>query len=186
MGSVPYHLNCNAAPIPGCAPVFRQTSRCYPAGAQNRRSGQNPEGSLSAPRRRALLLSHRVAEFEGRVNALLDYAETHPQATLGEPEAGARQLSRDCLLRRGFGGVAARSATADPGDLCPVIASEAWQSRRRSKHRSPKGIARFVKDRASLLAMTKWVRVRANRSSPLGCGPALAAKGSPRNPAFVI
>ncbi len=51
---------------------------------------------------------------------------------------------------------------------CPGIASEAWQSRRRSKHRSPKGIARFVKDRASLLAMTKWVRVRANRSSLWG------------------
>ena len=97
MGSVPYHLNCNADPIPGCAPVFRQTSRCYPAGAPNRRSGQNPEGSLSAPRRRALPLEHRVAEFEGRVNAMLDYAETHSQATLGELAAEARQLSRDCF-----------------------------------------------------------------------------------------
>ncbi len=40
-----------------------------------------------------------------------------------------------------------------------VIASAAWQSRRRSKHRSPVEIA-IRQRRTTLLAMTKWVRVR--------------------------
>ena len=92
---------------------------------------------MSAPSQRALLLSHRVAEFERRVNALLDYAETHPPATLGELAAEARQLEPG-LLRPGHGGTAGaafpgtgsippapvwwggqvqRSATAEPGDL---------------------------------------------------------------------
>ena len=52
---------------------------------------------MSAPSQRALLLEHRVAEFKGRVNALLDYAEIHPQATFAELEAQARQLGRDCF-----------------------------------------------------------------------------------------
>ena len=39
-----------------------------------------------------------------------------------------------------------------------VIASAAWQSRRRSKHRSPVEIA-IRQRRTTLLAMTKWVRV---------------------------
>ena len=62
---------------------------------------------MSTQSQRALLLRHSVAEFERRVNAILDYAETHPQATLAELEAEARRLSRDCfapvlegLLRR--------------------------------------------------------------------------------------
>ena len=52
---------------------------------------------MSTQSRRALLLSHSVAEFERRVNAILDYEETHPQATLGELEAEARRLSWDCF-----------------------------------------------------------------------------------------
>jgi hypothetical protein len=52
---------------------------------------------MSTQNQRALLLRHSVAEFERRVNGLLDYAETHPQATLGELEAEARQMSRDCF-----------------------------------------------------------------------------------------
>ena len=38
-----------------------------------------------------------MAEFERRVNALLDYEEVYPQATLGELEAEARRRSRDCF-----------------------------------------------------------------------------------------
>lgn len=52
---------------------------------------------MSIQSQRALLLRYSVAEFERRVNALLDYEEAHPQATLGELEAEARQLSRDCF-----------------------------------------------------------------------------------------
>ena len=52
---------------------------------------------MSTQSQRALLLRHSVAEFERRVNAILDYAETHPQATLAELEAEARRLSRDCF-----------------------------------------------------------------------------------------
>ena len=52
---------------------------------------------MSTQSQRALLLSHGVAEFERRVNALLDYAEIHPQATFAEPEAQVRQRSRDCF-----------------------------------------------------------------------------------------
>lgn len=52
---------------------------------------------MSTQSHRALLLRHSVVEFERRVNALLDYAETHPQATLGELETEARQLNRDCF-----------------------------------------------------------------------------------------
>lgn len=52
---------------------------------------------MSAQNQRGLLLRNSVAEFERRVNALLDYEETNPQATLGELEAEARRLSRDCF-----------------------------------------------------------------------------------------
>jgi hypothetical protein len=52
---------------------------------------------MSTQSQRALLLKHSVAEFERRVNALLDYAEAYPQAVLGELEAEARRLSRDCF-----------------------------------------------------------------------------------------
>ena len=52
---------------------------------------------MGAPSQRALLLSHSVAEFERRVNILLDYAETDPQASLAELEAEARRLSWDCF-----------------------------------------------------------------------------------------
>lgn len=52
---------------------------------------------MSTQSQRALLLRHSVAEFERRVNAFLDYAEIHSQATLGELEAEARELSRDCF-----------------------------------------------------------------------------------------
>lgn len=52
---------------------------------------------MSTQSQRALLLRDSVAEFERRVNALLDYEETYPQATLGELEAEARRLSRDCF-----------------------------------------------------------------------------------------
>jgi hypothetical protein len=52
---------------------------------------------MSTQSQRALLLRDSVAEFERRVNALLDYEETCPQATLGELEAEARGLSRDCF-----------------------------------------------------------------------------------------
>ena len=52
---------------------------------------------MSTQSQRALLLRHSVAEFERRVNAILDYAETHPQAALAELEAEARRLSRDCF-----------------------------------------------------------------------------------------
>jgi len=52
---------------------------------------------MSTQSHRALLLSHSVAEFERRVNALLDFEETHSEATLGELEAEARRLSRDCF-----------------------------------------------------------------------------------------
>ena len=52
---------------------------------------------MSTQSQRALLLRHSVAEFERRVNAILDYAETRPQATLAELEAEARRLSRDCF-----------------------------------------------------------------------------------------
>ena len=55
-----------------------------PYGCKNRLRGRNPEGSMSAQSRRALLLSHSLAEFERRVNAMMDHAETHPQATLAE------------------------------------------------------------------------------------------------------
>jgi len=52
---------------------------------------------MSTQSQRGLLLRDSVAEFERRVNALLDYEETYPQATLGELEAEARRLSRDCF-----------------------------------------------------------------------------------------
>jgi len=52
---------------------------------------------MSTQSQRALLLRDSVAEFERRVNALLDYEEAYPQATLGELEAEARRLSRDCF-----------------------------------------------------------------------------------------
>jgi hypothetical protein len=52
---------------------------------------------MSTQSQRALLLIHSVAEFERRVNALLDYEEAYPQAALGELEAEARRLSRDCF-----------------------------------------------------------------------------------------
>ena len=52
---------------------------------------------MSTQSQRALLLRHSVAEFERRVNAMMDYAEAYPQATLGELEAEARRLSRDCF-----------------------------------------------------------------------------------------
>jgi hypothetical protein len=70
--------------------------RSYPTGAKKHRlMGRIPEGSMSTQSRRALLLRDSVAEFERRVNALLDYEEGFPQATLGELEAQARLLSRD-------------------------------------------------------------------------------------------
>ena len=52
---------------------------------------------MSTPSQRALLLRDSGAEFEWRVNASLDYKEVYPQATLGELEAEARRLSRDCF-----------------------------------------------------------------------------------------
>ena len=52
---------------------------------------------MSTQSQRALLLRDSVSEFERRVNAIFDYEETHPQATLGELEAEARRLSRDCF-----------------------------------------------------------------------------------------
>jgi hypothetical protein len=52
---------------------------------------------MSTQSQRALLLRDSVAEFERRVNALLDYEEVYPQATLGELEAEARRRSRDCF-----------------------------------------------------------------------------------------
>ena len=52
---------------------------------------------MSEQSRRALLLKQSVAEFERRVNAILDYQETHPQATWAELEGEARQLSWDCF-----------------------------------------------------------------------------------------
>ena len=52
---------------------------------------------MSTQSRRALLLKHSVMEFERRVNAIFDYAETHPQVTLSELEGEARRLSRDCF-----------------------------------------------------------------------------------------
>ena len=52
---------------------------------------------MSTQSQRALLLRDSVAEFERRVNALLDYEEASPQATLGELEAQARRLSWDCF-----------------------------------------------------------------------------------------
>ncbi len=61
---------------------------------------------MSTQSQRTMLLRHSVAEFERRVNAILDYEETHPQATLGELEGEGRHLSWDCFapvpgLRRG-------------------------------------------------------------------------------------
>ena len=52
---------------------------------------------MSTQSESALLLRDSVAEFERRVKAVLDYEETHPQATLAELEAEARRLSRDCF-----------------------------------------------------------------------------------------
>ena len=68
-----------------------------PYGSKNRLRGRIPEGSVSTQSQRALLLRDSVSEFERRVNAIFDYEETHPQATLGELEAEARWLSRDCF-----------------------------------------------------------------------------------------
>jgi hypothetical protein len=46
--------------------------------------GRIPEGSMSTQGQRALLLRLSVAEFERRINALLDYEEAYSQATLEE------------------------------------------------------------------------------------------------------
>jgi len=44
-----------------------------------------------------LLLRDCVAEFERRVDGLLDYEATCPPATMGELEAEAPRLGRDCF-----------------------------------------------------------------------------------------
>ena len=53
---------------------------------------------MSAPSPRALLLKQSVADFQRRVNEMMDYAEANPQAGLAELEGEARRLSRDCFV----------------------------------------------------------------------------------------
>jgi hypothetical protein len=75
---------------------------------------------VSRQNQRALLLRHSVAEFERRVNAFIDYGETYSEATLGELEAEARQLSRDCFgsVLEGVLGWRAQEAVGFPRCRC--------------------------------------------------------------------
>ena len=54
---------------------------------------------MSTQSQRALLLRRSVAEFERRVNTILDYEETHPQATLAGISLQAVQLAVHDLRR---------------------------------------------------------------------------------------
>ena len=52
---------------------------------------------MSAQSPRALLLRRSVADFQRRVNEIMDYWEANPQTNLGELERETRRLSRDCF-----------------------------------------------------------------------------------------
>ena len=86
---------------------------------------------MSTQSQRALLLKQSVAEFERRVNAIIDYGENHPQATLAELEAEAWQLSRDCFtpVLEGLVGWRSQELTALPQCEC------GWELRYKGQQR---------------------------------------------------
>ena len=73
---------------------------------------------MSAPSPRALLLKQSVADFQRRVNEIIDYWEANPQAELAELESAARRLSWDCFAVVVEGLLGWRSQELEGGSRC--------------------------------------------------------------------